>query len=374
MTIYLINIGITLLFGLVLLQKSPVAAFSLHVRKPVNTEAMWLFKKKVFVFLATVQWILLSGLRHMSVGADTENYRIYFLKDQMMTWEEAANNFIGVYFQGVEGKDPGYVFFEKLCGNFTQNYQVYLIIIAIVFFVPFGYFIYKNSCEPTFSFLIFSSLFYAFFAITGHRQTIATALSVLIGYELIKKRKLVPFILLVLIASTIHKTALLFLIFYFAANIKITKGYVITMLVSIFTLFVFKDAFAVFVKVLSGYQKDYAFAYADAGTQTFTLMFTLVTAVALWKMNTVLKNNPNAKHYYNALFLAFLFVPLTFVNPSAMRVVQYFSLFLVFLIPEVIRAFNKKERPLVYVVAAGVLLVLFIRTDPQYLFFWQQLG
>ena len=302
MTIYLINIGLTLLFGFALLQNAvALPSASLYIKKPINTETMVLFKKKLFVFLTTVQWILLSGLRHMSVGADTENYRDSFLRNELISWEEAADNFVKIYFQGGEGKDPGYVFFEKICGFFTEDYQVYLIIIAVIFFVPFGYFIYKNSCEPTFSFLIFASLFYAFFAITGHRQTIATALVVLIGYELIKKRKFIPFLFLVLVASTIHKSALLFLIFYFVANIKITKGYIITMQGSIFTLFVFKDAFAVFVKALSGYEKDYALAYVGAGTETFSLMFTLVTIVALWKMKTILENNPNAKHYYLSL-------------------------------------------------------------------------
>lgn len=55
---------------------------------------------------------------------------------------------------------------------FSTDYQLFLVFIAIVFFVPMGILIYKYSEAPYLSYVLFSSLFYSFFAITGHRQTI----------------------------------------------------------------------------------------------------------------------------------------------------------------------------------------------------------
>ena len=58
------------------------------------------------------------------------------------------------------------------------------------------------------SWVVYSTLFYSFFAITGHRQTIATGIVVWGGLECIRKRKLIPFLLLTFVAYTIHASAI----------------------------------------------------------------------------------------------------------------------------------------------------------------------
>ena len=76
------------------------------------------------------------------------------------------------------GKDPGYLAFQKIVQIFTSEYQVFLFVIAIIFFSALGNFIYKNTTrlnDAIIAFFIYSVLFYSFFSITGHRQTIATA-------------------------------------------------------------------------------------------------------------------------------------------------------------------------------------------------------
>ncbi len=327
---------------------------------------------KVFCVLASLQWILLSGLRHLTIGADTYEYVSSFHRAKAVSWQSLWTNFTDVLFKGVEGKDPGFSFFEKFCNTVLGDQaQLYLLLIALLFFIPMGYFVYKYSAEPFTSFLLFSCLFYAFFAITGIRQTIATAFSVLVGYHFVVKRKFLPFLLLILLMATVHKSCLVFLIFYFIANKKLTKPYCAVMLALIPIVFLFKTQIKVFFVQLTGYE-DYLKNFEGAGTYTFTLVLILVLIVALWRKNAILERNPQAVHYFNALFLAAVIVPITFVNPSAMRVVQYFSIFLMLLIPEIILSFKEKERPFVLVLIATVLIVLFARTNPTYLFFWQR--
>ena len=64
------------------------------------------------------------------------------------------------------------------------------IIVAAIVFASLGYFIYKNSDDPAFSYVLFSALFYSFYAITGTRQALATALVVFVGFEFIKRKGL----------------------------------------------------------------------------------------------------------------------------------------------------------------------------------------
>jgi hypothetical protein len=325
--------------------------------------------KKIFVIVASFQWIILSGFRHVSIGADTNTYRMSFYDAINKSWNEIFERFYDIYILGLPGKDQGYSVFEKLATLVSTDYQVYLIIIALLFTIPLGKWIYENSKDPFISFLIYSVLFYAFFAITGHRQVIATAMVVLIGYKYIKERRLLPFLLLTLVAFTIHKSALIFLPFYFIANKKITKTYMLTMIILFIILFISKEYFSTMLKIFGGYE-----IYGinkEAGTNTFTMIFLLLTSVAFWRYKKIISKSPQAIHFYNALLLALIFIPLTFVNPSAMRIVQYFSIFIILLIPEIIYSFRARERILIYYSMSSILIALLVKSSPTYLFFWE---
>lgn len=352
MTAYIINIVLLILFASVLL---------LHPTKR---------NKQIFCIIVSFQWIMLSGLRHYSIGADTFAYKISFENTIYTTWSFLLDRFIDMMSLDNSFKDPGYAFFEKLFQIFSTDYQLFLVAIALLFTVPLGVWICKNSCEPLLSFLIYSCLFASFFAITGHRQTIATALVVLIGYKFIKDRKFIPFLLLVMIAITIHKSAICFLPFYFIANKKITKTYIVFIGILIPVLFAFRNQVMLLLGTIMGYEQ-YVEQYEGAGTWTFTALLALVTLGSIIKFKKMEMHNPNTTHYVNALFCAFAFTPLTFIDPTAMRVVQYYSLFLMLLVPEIIKSFNSKERVLIYYFVSALLIALFAKNNPQYLFFWQ---
>lgn len=123
-------------------------------------------------------------------------------------------------------KGPRLCAFCKDISSFSTNYQVYLVFIALLFMIPMAIWIYRNSSMPCLSFIIFSTLFYSFYAVTGIRQTIATSLVVFIGYEFIKKKKPIPFLILVFLSFFIHKSCVCFLPFVFFAYKKITWRYV----------------------------------------------------------------------------------------------------------------------------------------------------
>jgi hypothetical protein len=272
-------------------------------------------------------------------------------------------------FLGASGKDPGYAVFEKFIQLFTINYQIYLIIIAIIFTGTLGVFVYRNSREPLISFFIYSCLFYSFYAITGHRQTIATALIVLIGYEFIKQKRLIPFLLISLVAFTIHKSAIIFIPFYFIANQRITRKYLITILVIGTGLLLMGKLFYAPIAKFIGYESF--IGNEIGGTGTIALMMVFLAAIAFWRMKIILKNNSQSVHFFNALIMALFFTLMTLENQSFMRAQQYYSLFIMLLVPEMILSFQKRERIFALFIASAALLILFIRTNPQYLFFWQ---
>lgn len=356
MIVYLFNIFLNILFASALLYKSEGDSEERN--------------KKIYVMLASLQWILISGLRHVSVGADTYEYSQSFYRALSTPWSEAIYLFCAIFSGAIEGRDPGYLIFEKICGLFTTDYQIYLIIIAVIFSGLMGYSVYKNSKDPLLSYILYDTLFYAFFSITGLRQTIATAFAVFIGYELIKKRKLILFVTVILIVATIHKSALIFLIFYPLYFIRITGFKRIIAIGMIGVSFVMRSQLSSYFKEISGY--DNYGVYDGAGnTWTFIVLFLTVLLVVILFSDIIEYYDQAAGHYLNALLIGAFFLPLTLINPSAMRIVQYFSIFLMFLLPDMLAIFNEQSRRIAKFGIILVFILLLIRSNPRYLFFWQ---
>ncbi|MBR2454770.1 MAG: EpsG family protein [Clostridia bacterium] len=323
--------------------------------------------KKIFCTLTTIQWILISGLRGMSVSMDMLSYKLRFEKTLHSHWWELFKNFELVYING-EGKDPGYAIFEKTVQIFTHDYQTFLFIVAIIFFTAMGVWVYKYSENPLLSMLIFDSFMSSFFAITGTRQTLATVLVVFIGGYFIRKRKLWQFLVVTFVAYTIHKSAICVLPFYFIANIEITRKYVAVCVGSIPILFIFKEQFFNVLGALAGYEYD---DLESGGAYGFTLMYIAVLVVSILLLRHFKYISEDYKLYYNALFLGAIFLPLVFVNPAAMRVVQYYSLYLMLLIPQLVKCFERKLHGPISIAMIGAILLATNVYNYHYEFFWQ---
>jgi transmembrane protein EpsG len=335
--------------------------------------------RKKYIQIISFILILQSGLRNVAVGDDTYAYFLKFEEVKITSWSNIYQSLREYYQLGI-GKDPGYSVFQKVLQLFTDEYQVFLFMVAVLFFVALGNFIYKNTTrlnDAILAFVIYSVLFYSFFSITGIRQTIVTA-ATLYGYEFIKRKKIIPFTILIILVSTIHKSVMIFLPFYFIARIKNPK-YLYRSILLLFPLFmIFKKDMGNYLSVLGGYEQYGEFE--GAGTYTFTAMFLLISIVALWRSKIIIRNNNKAQHFYNAFAIALLFIPLTWINPTAMRIVQYFSIFMLLFIPEIIHSFitiSKKIQLDIYRFTIVLLTVLFVNSnwnrDLDYAFFWQEM-
>jgi hypothetical protein len=366
MIVNLIVILLILIFGLV---------YSNGYKQEVNSNS----NRKKYIQIISFILIIQSGLRNVAVGADTFQYFRMFEEVKIISWQSIYGSILEYYQLGI-GKDTGYLVFQKSIQLITNEYQVFLFIVAILFFFALGNFIYKNTTrlnDAIIAFVIYSVLFYSFFSITGIRQTITTA-ATLYGYELIKRRKLIPFLILIVIASTIHKSVLIFVPFYFVTQFKNLK-YLYRLVLVLFPLFmIYKNDLSNYVKVLGGYE-EYD-QVENAGTYTFTAMFLLISIIAFWRSKIIIKNNINAQHFFNAFAFALLFIPLTWINPNAMRIVQYFSIFMLLFVPEIIHSFefiSKKTRRDITRFSIILLIVLFLKSNWSdkipYGFFWEEM-
>ena len=349
-----------------------VEAFFLLYRPAKNEEFTDKYKlgcKKAFIVLACIQWIMISGLRADSVGSDTGNYMRIFDMHKNMTFDDLINYFKN-YYTNDGDYEPGYVLLERVIAIFTHNHVVYKFIIAIIFMSSMGKFIYKHSEDPFMAFVLYSGLFYNMFSLTGYRQVISVTIGIFWGYEYIKKRKFMSFLILVLIASTFHKSTLIFLLYYFMYNKKVDGLYAVVSLAIIGFMIVNRNQLFYYVKDIVGYDE-----YGVEGNFTqrnFLIMAGMLAILVIWRFKHVVQVHPKAHSYYNALILSGMMLPFAMVSPTSMRLVYDFGFMLMSLLPLVLKSIKiERDKVLIYGAIVAVFGFFVATRTPEYLFFWQ---
>lgn len=326
--------------------------------------------RKMFILIACLMWCCLSALRDVTIGRDTQNYSVLFEKVKLNSWETLWVAFKENYFTNSVARDVGFYMLMKAAQMISPDYQVFLALIAVFFYTCMGVWLYRNSQMPYVSMLLFSTLFYAFFAFTGHRQTIATAIIVFIGSKYIRERKLVKFILCVLFAFVMHKSIICYVPVYFIYPIAgySRKRYMTILLAGLLSLTVMGFLWRWVAEWLN---YEVYLENETGGTGMFVFLYFVVMAIAVWRFDSIVVQNPDAYHTFNILLIGSMMVMMALVNQSFMRVQQYYTLSLMLMLPDIIVSFKGKERFLVGAVGCCLLLILMMIDKPVYQFFWE---
>jgi len=184
-------------------------------------------KQKKFLIISGLAVIFVMGLRY------PEYENVYDLKVYYTYYDHLISTPWNEIFE-VSRFEPGYAILNKALATLVPWAQFILIAEAVISVYCVCRFIYKNSEYPFQAMIFYITLGTMVFQLTGFRQAFAMSLC-LFGVEYIKRRKVIRFVLIVLLAISIHKSAMVFLPFYFIANRKPT---LINNIASIFLIFV----------------------------------------------------------------------------------------------------------------------------------------
>lgn len=330
-----------------------------------------------FVVFLTIALILQSALRHVAVGADTYAYYMKFLDVQKESWDAIFRKMYETYILN-DGKDAGYALLEKLFSSIIPSFRAFMFFVAIVFFVPLCKLAEKTlkSCGEIFLFFcLYQTIFYDFFTVTGMRQTIATV-ALLVGVKYIEKNQLVRFLIIALIASMIHKSALLIIPFYFVAKLPKSKYVLLVSLLALpFIIPQARELATMMAEISASDQYMYYIdnSYETSGAINFLLFLSggsLIITFAKWR-----NDNSVPDLFVNAYALGLLFAPLTWVDPTLMRVGQYFSLLTLMAIPMAIDnlGISKGTRNIIVYGLVLLAIVTIIRHGAPYTFFWNEM-
>ncbi len=190
----------------------------------VSLEVSWRYKKSIkyddkakrrFLLWCGIAMFLIIALRHREVGSnDSNNY--YENWELLSTFSFSS---LKEHMQ-TSNLESGYLFFVWTFSHILPEGQFVFVLSAIIFTIAVCRFIYINSEDPELSFVMFICLGLYTFMAQGLRQSIAMSMC-LFTIELAKKRRFIPFVLLVLLASTFHTSAIVFLVVYFIYGVTL---------------------------------------------------------------------------------------------------------------------------------------------------------
>lgn len=232
--------------------------------------------RKIFVWLSFIAIGLLIGFRSTSVGADTANYYRLYGQIKSINYDSDL--------------EKGYILLVVLFNKITDNPQIVFIFQGLLVAISCSCFVNKNTNKLSESFIAVLA-FLAFnlftFHLSGVRQSIAMSIC-LFAYEKIKDKKLISFLILVLIATLFHVSAIFFIPAYFIGNIKDGKALIVSVIVTVLGILFLERIMNAFSLLNDRFSK-YGIEETDNG-YIFFLIIMFITIFDLVFRKSILNN------------------------------------------------------------------------------------
>lgn len=335
-----------------------VSTGKLNRTEMVNGESVRRIRP-LFAFLIFLPLIIWTGYR--GIVGDTWVY--------MQSYNTMPSTLSGIpeYFVQLS-KDKGFYIGASLIKcTIGNNVNLYFIILALIqtFFLIRMYRKYSSHFVLCF-FLFIASTDYISWMFNGIRQF--TAVTIVFGcFELILKKKYVSVIIIILLASTVHGTALLMLPFIFICQGKAWNKKTMTFLVLVIITIAFIGNFTSLLDTMledTQYQNvvsDWT-SINDDGTNIFRVLVYSVPAILSWvgRKKIWSENNPvinlctNMSIVATGFYIVSIFTSGIFIG----RLPIYFSLYSYILLPwELDYMFTKQSSKIMKVMlVTGYLL------------------
>ena len=345
MTVYWFMMAWVILFGIL----AQVSARKVCVGEYLGEEV---YESRVHLFVAVVTFaviVFFAGAR--SYVADTTAY-IKMFNDYPL-----FQNAHDVIFDS-SAREPGFRLFSILIKTYiSDNYTVWLSIIAVISGICVMVPLYKYSCNFGVSAFLFMASCQFTWMFNGMRQFLVAAI-IFSCTGLILKNKTLLYILIVCILSTIHQSALILIPMYFIAQGEPWNKRTMLFIGCIVLAMIFTTKFTnLLTDVVE--QTDYAtsvneFKATDDGTSIIRILVESIPIILAFIYRNRIKGKltPIVKLSINMSLIASGLYVISKIASSGIllgRLPIYFSMYNLILLPWLLRnIFDKKEKDLVY--------------------------
>lgn len=309
------------------------------------------------MILCSLALIFVLGLRSRYVGSmDTYLYSLAF--------DGAKQDTLYQYLMRNDVFDRFLVFSEPLFHLYTwvsaqifADAQWFLLLTTAVIVCCTASFISQNSEDPAVSWIVFICLGSMTFAMNGMRQALAMSIC-LLSYRYAKEKKLLRFLLFVLLAVLIHKSAIIFALVYLLRRMRLNWKSLTLLGAIVAALLLFANYFAAFYDEMMS--EDYALRESFESGGLIVMLIYGIAILGVFLFSKRLKD-PQCFLPLSLTAIGFSFYLARFLSTQIYeRISYYFVYFLMLLFPLMFADMKKEIRIPVRVCFMLACVALFI--------------
>lgn len=310
------------------------------------------FDSKKYLILCCAELILLAGFRGYTVGADTAKY----LRAVDYYSRFSVSKLLTAKLVWPFDFEAGYFALTKLSVLLGIGKTGHLFVVALLTYIPVFCAIKRHSTNPYISILCYFAFGMFSYSLGIFRQMIAISI-LFCGWKYVAERKIIPYLITVGIAMLFHTSAIIALALYFLYGIK--WEHVLWAVLGIeVALLVFGRPVIMFAMKLIPRYAGYIGGRFDQQGGSYAML--LLLNIALFA-NAFLRKKGRAQDDMTicALIIAVCLQAIGYSMEIFGRVVPYFSVYLIFAVPNIINGMHKKWR---VIVIPCIVLCLFLLT------------
>lgn len=283
----------------------------------------------IFLIVLTGILIVMASVRAHTVGVDTEVYMDYF------------SNMVGrspsflVSKENIYWREPAYGLLNFIFAQITDSPAVFMGIVSGLIIGLRSILIYRYSSKIWLSVFVYITFGFFGYAMCTLRQELGISVA-LFALPFLQKRKIIPYMLIVILAACFHISLWVMIPVYFFVHIPFNKITLQILGAGTVLLLIFSEQIlTVITKVV--YQNYQPGSYYTLGRDYSTAVFPVVFFIlSLLLMKKLLKNNPeNIVLMHFSCYAAVLFI-LTIRHFVFQRIALIFLPVLILLIPELL--------------------------------------
>ena len=325
-------------------------------------------RKRRYLVLCGIVLILFIGLRSRFVGSEDSFHYFNHLKRALLhdSWQD--------YYRSdyVEG---GFQFFVYVLSRIFDHPQYLFVVTGMIYVIAVCYCIYKNSENVVLSMTMYITLGIMQFQMQGMRQAIAMAIC-MVSFEFVKKKKIIPFALLVLLAMQFHRTAVVIAAIYVVSILAYNVWSILLLAICSGVVFAYTDQLMAFANDV--FETDYSMTI-DSGGFIATAIYILIIVFAMFFYRKELqqKKDKTASTIMFVTILGFVsYIMRYFGVLISERISFYFMFGQLLLLPNAIKKMPAEYRKVVEYAVSVLCIALFLyrirgSNFVPYQFFWQ---
>lgn len=288
-------------------------------------------QKRLVYYGAGAFLLLIFVAQDFSVSVDMAEYmRQYAIIPGLSFGEMLVHKF-----------EIGYVLLCWILERVFESDRVLLLVLGVMILLPYCISFEKETEAPMIALMAFLALGMYMHAVIYWRQLVAMAI-LTFSYRFIRERRFLPFLLVVLVAMTFHKTAVVFLGLYLIYNIPINAVLLIvcgicSVILGILGWPIIEFGIKVFYPVYANFTRE------TEGGETLLALLWVITLLSYWLFRDRMDDDRIRLPFLMILIAATL-QPICFAFYNWLRIVLYFRVALVPMTAQLFVAlFQRKE-------------------------------